>query len=503
MIGASAPDVNGFARRTKADIVKAVAKPPRVDVLAHNIPAAIRGERRSCCWRWKWDETRGKWDKPPINPRTGGGASSTDPTTWVTLAKALGFVREGNADGAGFFLGDGWAGIDLDDCMDPDGDAIDPWASEFVRRADSYTGRSPTRTGCKILLLAKLPPGRRNMGQVEFYDTGRYFTLTGHRIGGVPAGPQERQAVVEELHTEQVALYEARQAKNRRQDRPRVAAADPWRDDQGATPLDRVLARLEGVTPTAEGQFMARCPAHHDRKPSLSVGVGKGGKVLVKCFAGCPAERIVEALGMKMCDLFPPSADGLSGHDDDGRRKETREPKGQEYPKAQEALAVLDAWMARVHQGVRAGKWSYHQADGRRVALVVRYDLPTPDGEKQRKTFRPVSRCADGWRLCDPPGMWPLYRLVEIQDAERVYLTEGEKAADALLKLGLPATTSAHGAVSPGKTDWTPLLGKVVILVPDHDEAGRAYATQVVRILRRLADADGRKESDAACVEDP
>lgn len=73
--------------------------------------------------------------------------------------------------------------------------------------------------------------------------------------------------------------------------------------------LQNVLSRLESDRKLSTPGWIARCPAHHDRHPSLSVGVGKDGRVLLKCHAGCPIERIVEALGLTMADLFPERAE--------------------------------------------------------------------------------------------------------------------------------------------------------------------------------------------------
>jgi putative DNA primase/helicase len=69
--------------------------------------------------------------------------------------------------------------------------------------------------------------------------------------------------------------------------------------------LDAVLARLERVKRSGNG-WVARCPAHEDRHPSLSIGIGEDGRVLLHCHAGaaCPVEAIVAALGLKMRDLF-------------------------------------------------------------------------------------------------------------------------------------------------------------------------------------------------------
>lgn len=52
-------------------------------------------------------------------------------------------------------------------------------------------------------------------------------------------------------------------------------------------PLEKVLDRLNGVTSSGEGSFRALCPAHDDHNPSLSIGEGKDGCVLLNCFAGC------------------------------------------------------------------------------------------------------------------------------------------------------------------------------------------------------------------------
>ena len=44
------------------------------------------------------------------------------------------------------------------------------------------------------------------------------------------------------------------------------------------------------------GCWMARCPVHDDRSPSLSISAGKDGKVLVRCHAGCDQRDVIAAL---------------------------------------------------------------------------------------------------------------------------------------------------------------------------------------------------------------
>ena len=65
-----------------------------------------------------------------------------------------------------------------------------------------------------------------------------------------------------------------------------------------------ILAKLRDVTRTSSG-WSARCPAHDDDTPSLSVSLGDDGRVLIHCHAGCSAEQIAAALGMQMADLGP------------------------------------------------------------------------------------------------------------------------------------------------------------------------------------------------------
>jgi len=76
--------------------------------------------------------------------------------------------------------------------------------------------------------------------------------------------------------------------------------------------LEKVLARLKGVRASRRG-WTACCPAHCDRTPSLSIGLGEHGQVLLKCFAGCAVAGIVQAMGLTMMDLFPDAASATAG----------------------------------------------------------------------------------------------------------------------------------------------------------------------------------------------
>src|SRR5260370_39811318 len=68
--------------------------------------------------------------------------------------------------------------------------------------------------------------------------------------------------------------------------------------------VETVLARLKGVRTSLHG-CVAWCPAHSAREPSLSIGLGDEGQVLLNCLAGCSVDRIVEAMGLTVAELFP------------------------------------------------------------------------------------------------------------------------------------------------------------------------------------------------------
>lgn len=245
-----------------------------------------------------------------------------------------------------------------------------------------------------------------------------------------------------------------------------------------STPVQKVLAGLARVGRSGNG-WSACCPAHDDRNPSLSISEGDDGRVLLYCHAGCAVADVVGALGLEMADLSPAATDKTPHREPEVRILSAPEPlTRRSYATAGEAIAVLDAQL-----GGHTRTWTYHDADLRPVGMILRWD--TPEG----KQIRPVSHNADGWFIGAMPGPCPLYHLPSLKTAARVYVCEGEKAADAAAVLGFVATTSAGGSQAASKTDWSPLAGKDVVILPDHDEAGDDYAARVVELLSKLSPA--------------
>ena len=73
---------------------------------------------------------------------------------------------------------------------------------------------------------------------------------------------------------------------------------------------EALLSRLDRVKRTGADRWIARCPAHDDRGPSLAVRELDDGRVLIHCFAGCSAHEVVSGAGLTLAELFPPKPIG-------------------------------------------------------------------------------------------------------------------------------------------------------------------------------------------------
>lgn len=218
------------------------------------------------------------------------------------------------------------------------------------------------------------------------------------------------------------------------------------------TPYDRFAAALVRTNGADIRNGQARCPAHDDRNPSLSVDVASDGRVLLKCHANCDTESVVAAVGLTMADLF-----------DEARRPDHDRPQVvARYPYVDESGTVL-FHVERIEPGY----------DGKRKSFVQR----PANGRKGPGSMKGVRTV--------------LFRLPDVIEAvaagQTVYVVEGEKDALALERAGYVATTNPGGA---GKwRDWynSALAGADVVVVADRDKAGLDHAQQVAAELAGVA----------------
>jgi hypothetical protein len=173
-------------------------------------------------WREIAVKDRPKPVKMPVNPATGDQAKSNDPHTWGTFEQC---AERSDRIGFVFSLTDPYGGVDLDCCRDPETGEIHQNAWDIIRRFNSYTEISPSKTGVKIFGRFALPPrsgkeaawnwvDNRKVARVKgattpqaeiaIFDQGRYFTVTGEHLEGTPWTIQDCEAAAHWLIAEKI-----------------------------------------------------------------------------------------------------------------------------------------------------------------------------------------------------------------------------------------------------------------------------------------------------------
>ena len=207
--------------------------------------------------------------------------------------------------------------------------------------------------------------------------------------------------------------------------------------------VEIIAVHFEGAERNGR-DYKALCPAHDDSNPSLSIGEGEDGRVLVHCHAGCPTEQVLDRVGLQFADL-----------------------------------------MSSLNSSRKIAKeYDYRDEDGELLFQEVRYE---PKGFSVR---RPDDY--GGW-IGNVRGIRRvLYRYPEFVKSDPkkpVYIVEGPKDVDRLIELGFVATCNPFGA---GK--WLPeynscFEGRKVVILSDNDDPGRDHAENVAENLVEVAEA--------------
>ncbi len=212
---------------------------------------------------------------------------------------------------------------------------------------------------------------------------------------------------------------------------------------------DSIAARLQGRK--SGSGWIAKCPAHDDSKPSLSLQL-INGKLLVHCHAGCDQRTVVAAL--KSRDLWP-------------------EPAPRTVTRIVATYDYTDEFGTLLYQVVRFQPKDFCQR--------------RPDG-------------SGGW-IWKKSLQQVLYRIREVLEAPIVVCVEGERDVETLRAHGFVATTNAGGAKSPWLDQYTECLkGREVILIPDKDPPGRQRVLGIAKALLGTAarivvlELDGAKD---------
>jgi len=225
------------------------------------------------------------------------------------------------------------------------------------------------------------------------------------------------------------------------------------------------IARHLGGATKAGDNWSCRCPAHEDKRASLSIKDGPDGKLLVHCHAGCAQDDVINSLKLA----------GLWG---------TARPTPAKTP----APVQINLGQGR---GQIVQTYDYVNADGELLYQAVRYEP---------KDFRQRRPDGDGWSWSIKGVQRVLYRLPDVMaavaDGQTIYICEGEKDVETARALGLAATCNAMGADNGSGNKWLPefadaLVNADVVVVPDNDEAGTRHAEWVIQTLTGKARSIG------------
>jgi len=201
---------------------------------------------------WRLESRGGKPTKVPYQAKNGQNGKSNDPSTWSSFDIAARAVRSSDRySGVGFAFseGDGLCGVDLDKCINEDGE-IEPWAQEVIDRfSGSYVELSPSGKGIRVFCFGS--PHRCGKGtvekRIELYDytSPRYLTVTGQRWSTASPEVTEQQAALDWLHSRFFAQPKTEPPASR-------SSAPPTQNDE----IDRITDALSHIPPEDREEWL-------------------------------------------------------------------------------------------------------------------------------------------------------------------------------------------------------------------------------------------------------
>lgn len=178
------------------------------------IPDELKPLKQWGLYRKIWQPNKNKYTKIPHNAVNGGEGKSNDPTQWVDFKTALKALTTYQMDGLGFYFKAPYVGIDVDHIPNDierwkQGDKEDNEVQEFMGLTSSYTETSLSGAGIHIIVKGKIPGDRRRKANVEMYETGRFFAMTGNLLGNIrtinkPKKTQLKFLYDKYLHTDNI-----------------------------------------------------------------------------------------------------------------------------------------------------------------------------------------------------------------------------------------------------------------------------------------------------------
>lgn len=216
------------------------------------------------------------------------------------------------------------------------------------------------------------------------------------------------------------------------------------------------FTRLLDAKPSGRNEWKARCPAHDDKKESLSVSTGRNGSIILNCHAGCRTADILDRMGLKYADLYP----------------DTDSPTVTYKPRTAPS---------------KDSKQGFNFND---VVAVYTYTNGTRKLRDRNKNFFWQHLEGKEWKAKRGNAPHVLYKAGKPQDT--IFIVEGEKDADTMGKLGFYALSPENGA--GGQSKWldtynADVAGKTVLIIPDNDSVGQAFADAISNSIKDITKA--------------
>lgn len=190
----------------------------KIIMTEEKIPEELKELKQWCCFKLQPREN--KMTKIPVSAYDGSPAKSNDENTWSDFETAIEAIEKFNLDGLGFFFKSPYFGIDIDGVKEEierfhNDDHENNIVSEFIDMMCSYSEISVSGNGIHIIAKGELPKGARRRGNIEMYDSGRFFCMTGNQIGRYTRVEEDEFNKINYLHNKYLYKPKVTDSRNK------------------------------------------------------------------------------------------------------------------------------------------------------------------------------------------------------------------------------------------------------------------------------------------------